>query len=145
MDIRHIEEKRKEGKVFVIQPKSPVNISRVEKNNDKLIEFLTYLPNFYEWNDYIFVHAGVNLKINNWKDTSIRDFMWIREDFHFTPNRLNKTIVFGHTETKILNKNNKYDIWINDNKIGIDGGAVYGGYLYGVILDVHGIQDYVYV
>ena len=36
--------------------------------------------------------------------------MWIREDFHFTPNRLNKTIVFGHTETKILNKNNKYDI-----------------------------------
>ncbi|PKE51217.1 serine/threonine protein phosphatase, partial [Macrococcoides caseolyticum] len=33
----------------------------------------------------------------------------------------------------------------NDNKIGIDGGAVYGGYLYGVILDVHGIQDYVYV
>ncbi|HGF7632967.1 TPA: serine/threonine protein phosphatase, partial [Enterococcus faecium] len=116
-----------------------------KKNNDKLIEFLTYLPNFYEWNDYIFVHAGVNLKINNWKDTSIRDFMWIREDFHFTPNRLNKTIVFGHTETKILNKNNKYDIWINDNKIGIDGGAVYGGYLYGVILDVHGIQDYVYV
>lgn len=117
----------------------------IKKNNDKLIEFLTYLPNFYEWNDYIFVHAGVNLKINNWKDTSIRDFMWIREDFHFTPNRLNKTIVFGHTETKILNKNNKYDIWINDNKIGIDGGAVYGGYLYGVILDVHGIKDYVYV
>lgn len=31
-----IEEKRKEGKVFVIQPKSPVNISRVEKNKDKL-------------------------------------------------------------------------------------------------------------
>ena len=30
------EEKRKEGKVFVIQPKSPVNISRVEKNKDKL-------------------------------------------------------------------------------------------------------------
>ncbi|MHC5838158.1 metallophosphoesterase, partial [Lactococcus lactis] len=70
---------------------------------------------------------------------------WIREDFHFTPNRLNKTIVFGHPETKILNKNNKYDIWIHDNKIGIDGGAVYGGYLYGVILDVEGIKDYVYV
>ena len=31
------------------------------------------------------------------------------------------------------------------DNISIDGGAVYGGYLYGVILDVHGIKDYVYV
>ena len=31
-----LEEKRKENKVFIIQPKEPVNISRVEKNKDKL-------------------------------------------------------------------------------------------------------------
>ncbi len=34
--IDFIEEKRKNGEVFVIQPKGPVNISRVEKDKTKL-------------------------------------------------------------------------------------------------------------
>ena len=34
--IDFIEEKRKSGEVFVIQPKEPVNISRVEKDKTKL-------------------------------------------------------------------------------------------------------------
>ncbi|MGY3749638.1 metallophosphoesterase [Vagococcus acidifermentans] len=109
----------------------------------ELIAFLSSLPLYYEWHDYVCVHAGVNLELNDWRHSSARDFVWIREPFHSGENRTGKVIIFGHTITPSLHGDNvTTDLWLQDNKIGIDGGAVYGGSMHGVIFDDKGIvQD----
>lgn len=109
-----------------------------------LKERLKNLPLYFEWGDFVFVHAGVDLSKKDWKKTNPRDFVWIREPFHTMKNKTGKTIVFGHTLTPALYGDNKTtDLWIQDNKIGIDGGAVYGGALHGVVFDSEKLlQDY---
>ncbi|MCC5896246.1 MAG: serine/threonine protein phosphatase [Alkalibacterium sp.] len=106
--------------------------------------FIESLPLKYEWEDYVFVHAGVNLTTSNWRETSDRDYVWIREGFYDQPNHTDKTFVFGHTVTAMLhNKQTNTDIWDSgDGKIGLDGGAVYGGTLHGVVFDSKGIIEH---
>ncbi|MFS7261381.1 metallophosphoesterase [Carnobacterium divergens] len=116
---------------------SPTEISMLVKSHyPELIEFLNGLPLYFEWQDYVFVHAGVDLTKSDWKKTSERDFMWIREPFHTGENKTGKTIVFGHTITPSLHGDNETtSLWQQDHKVGIDGGAVYGGVLHGVVFD----------
>ena len=95
-----------------------------------VIDFIKSRPNFYESDKHIFVHAGINPQASPWQNTSEHDFRWIRELFLHEPNHVNKKIVFGHTVTYKLHKRDFfYDAWIHENKIGIDGGCVYGGNL----------------
>lgn len=103
--------------------------------------FIESLPLKYEWEDYVFVHAGVDLTLDNWKETTDRDFVWIREGFYDQPNHTGRTFVFGHTVTAMLHEDrHNTNIWDSgDGKIGIDGGAVYGGTLHGIVLDKDGI------
>lgn len=100
------------------------------------VNFIKNLPNFIEWNNYVFVHAGVNLKKKNWKDTSSYDFQRIRKPFHNKVNKTGKIFVFGHQRTEFLNNDKSSNIWISPckTKIGIDGGAVYGNLLHGLII-----------
>lgn len=123
---------------------SPTEISMLIKSQYKeLISFLRELPLYYEWYDYLFVHAGINLEKDNWQDTSERDFLWIRKEFHEGKNHTNKTIVFGHTPAMYLfNDTTTTKLWQMDRKIGIDGGGVYGGSIHGVVFNPQGIvQD----
>ncbi|WP_027108229.1 metallophosphoesterase family protein [Lacticigenium naphthae] len=110
----------------------------------KLLPFLKELPLYYEWGNYLFVHAGVNLMKSNWQDSDEQDFVWIREGFFDQPNNTDKIIVFGHTVTSMLHKNRKdTSIWDSgDGKIGLDGGAVYGGTLHGVVFDKEGMKEH---
>lgn len=98
------------------------------------ISFLSELPRYFEWNKYVFVHAGVDLTMHDWKETALDDFCWIREEFHYQPNNTDKMFIFGHTPTKYLNLDESTDVWISPckTKIGIDGGAVFGGQLHGL-------------
>ncbi|WP_307433480.1 metallophosphoesterase family protein [Bacillus sp. V2I10] len=91
------------------------------------LEFIEKLPYFYENEDYIFVHAGINPNLKNWKMTDEKDFMWIRDQFLFNDHTHNHTIVHGHTPNTLIHKSN--DIYIGNNKIGIDGSCAYGGQL----------------
>ncbi|WP_041556762.1 metallophosphoesterase [Carnobacterium sp. 17-4] len=98
--------------------------------------FLESLPLYYEWGRFLFVHAGVDLSKSDWHQTSSEDYVWIRDVFHKAKNTTGKIIVFGHTITPFLYGDNQTtDLWIKDNKIGIDGGAVYGGALHGVLFN----------
>lgn len=109
------------------------------------LSFLKSLPVYYEYYDYIFVHAGIDFNQFNWKETSPYDFRRIRDDFHKGINHTNKTIVFGHHLTRMLNENESNDIWISPckTKIGIDGGASKGGLLHGLVInDNHEYQLY---
>lgn len=124
---------------------SPTEIAMMMKFHYKdFLAFLATLPLYYEWENYIFVHAGVDLDKKDWHNSNPEDFLWIRHPFHQKKNRTGKTIVFGHTPTFVLHgDNDNSDIWIRDGKIGIDGGAVYGGTLHGVVFDKDGLKhDY---
>lgn len=104
-----------------------------------LWNFLKNLPLYIETDKYIFVHAGVDLRLPDWKDTIPKDFFWIRAPFHEGKNTTGKTIIFGHTPTPHLHGDKKNtDVWEQDQKIGLDGGAVYGGVLYGLHLNQEG-------
>lgn len=126
---------------------SPTEISMmIQSRYSELIKFLVQRPLYYEWENYLFVHAGVDLTKKDWRKTSPRDFIWIREPFHEGKNNTGKTIVFGHTITPMLHGDMQTtDLWIHDHKIGMDGGAVFGGSLHGVVFDKEGIlQDIEY-
>ncbi|MFC3633967.1 metallophosphoesterase [Enterococcus rivorum] len=126
---------------------SPTEIALMIRTKYKdLITFLTERPLYFEWENYIFVHAGVDLTKKDWHKTSPHDFIWIREPFHQGKNQTGKKIVFGHTITPMLHGDMETtDLWLSDNKIGIDGGAVFGGSVHGVIFDKKGIvQDIEY-
>lgn len=108
------------------------------------IAFMRALPYYYDWKDHVFVHAGVNLLHDDWRDTRDSDFCWIRRDFHYKPNDTDKIFVFGHTPTPILNVDKSYDIWFSPckTKIGLDGGAVFGGLLHGLHVTPDGYDTY---
>ncbi|MEH7524971.1 hypothetical protein V7149_17075, partial [Bacillus sp. JJ1503] len=91
------------------------------------IQFLLNLPYYHETKDYIFVHAGINPFISDWK-TDISNLNWIRWDFINNPIRnVVQTIVFGHTTCRTIHNSN--NIWLSDDKIGIDGACCFGGQL----------------
>lgn len=115
----------------------------IKEENAWLLPFLDSLILKYEWGDFVLVHAGVNLTLDDWKDSKPHDYVWIREGFLDQKNSFDKTFIFGHTVTATLhNKPNDFSIWgSGDGKIGIDGGAVYGGQLNGLLIDKHNILE----
>lgn len=93
------------------------------------IDFIRSLDYYHETDEYIFVHAGLDPDLSL-EDTDPNILIWIRDKFH-QGYKGDKTVVFGHTPTPLLHKDDKnYDIYYGPNKIiGIDGAAVYGGQL----------------
>lgn len=112
------------------------NVSDIKEKYPWLLPMLKDLPLYYEWGDYLFVHAGVDMSLKHWQDSSPTDFVWIREGFYNHPNTTGKKVVFGHTVTTTLHSDPpNWEIWESgDGLFGLDGGAVYGGQLHGVVL-----------
>lgn len=98
----------------------------------KELKFLDNLDCYYESDNIIFVHAGINLRADNWR-LSKNDLLWIRNDFFYSSVSPEKRVFFGHTPTRMLHRGNVESdkIWISpDNmKVGIDGAASMGGKL----------------
>lgn len=117
---------------------TPEHLANLMKEKyPEVIQFIRDMPYFHESEYFIFVHAGVNLVYSDWKNSSEADFVWIRQPFHYGINETGKTIVFGHTTTRVLNEDKSNDVWISPckTKIGIDGGAVFDGQLNGLVID----------
>ncbi|MFC3801438.1 metallophosphoesterase family protein [Cohnella sp. GCM10012308] len=106
------------------------------------IRFLEHLQYYYEDDRFIYVHAGLNPDIRNWRQQSVMDYLFIREAFYKHPVRAGKTVVFGHT--KAIELHNKPDVWFGGDKIGIDGGCSYG-YQLNALEIVDGAVTQVYV
>ncbi|MFA9414691.1 MULTISPECIES: metallophosphoesterase [unclassified Streptococcus] len=109
----------------------------------EMVDQIRQFPYLYETQEYLFVHAGIDLSLPDVRETADYDKVWLRQPFHEGQNQTGKRIVFGHTPTKYLFDRQDYldQIWTTeDGKIGIDGGAVYGGVLHGVVLDKEGIR-----
>jgi len=117
-----------------------------------IVNFLANLPYLaevkIEEQNYVLVHAGLNVEDVSAPGGAItadvlprqytNDLVWIREKF-FTKKALPRSItVFGHTPTSIIKKRNGGKVWRDtrwSDKIGIDGGCVYGGSLLALRLD----------
>ncbi|MFP4039307.1 MAG: metallophosphoesterase family protein [Desulfosudaceae bacterium] len=81
------------------------------------LDFFNSLQLYYETDDYIFVHAGLRegVALDHQKP---EDLLWIRKSFINSDYDFGKKVIFGHTPFS--------EVMIQDNKIGIDTGAVYG-------------------
>lgn len=128
----------------LVQTLSPEKLAeRMQQDFHKEIEFLRSLPDYVEQGEYLYVHAGVDLTLADWKNSGKLFFRSIREPFHNGTNHTGKTIVFGHTPTRRLHKDKRDDIWTShcQTKIGIDGAAVFGGKLHGLRIKGNGDFD----
>ena len=95
---------------------------------EKHVEFIRSLDYFYETDDYIFVHGGVEPGTPVEESDPFK-LIWIREEFYLGYNG-EKTVVFGHTPTSILQGKGNHNVYFGENNvIGIDGAAAYGGRL----------------
>jgi len=84
--------------------------------------FFKHLRLYYETEDYIFVHAGIypGRALSEQKED---DLLWIRGEFIYSDFDIKKKVIFGHTPSR------SFIPYFDKSKIGIDTGAVYGGFL----------------
>ena len=87
---------------------------------DDHMEFFKSLRLYYETEEFIFVHAGLRPRVPL-EDQHTEDLLWIRDKFVGSKYDFGKRVIFGHTPLK--------QPLVEDNKIGIDTGAVYGNKL----------------
>lgn len=104
-----------------------------------LVSWLESLVYYTTFGNHIIVHAGVDFSKSDWRFTSLHDFLWIREGFHFEKNTTGRNIIFGHTPVQTLH--DTVEPWKRDGKWGIDGGNVYGGSLIGLRIDKENVND----
>ncbi len=87
---------------------------------DSHLAFFQTLRRMYETPDYLFVHAGIRPMVGLAQQT-LRDVLWIRQEFFQFMGRFPKPVVFGHTPLR--------QVLLAEDRIGIDTGCVYGGKL----------------
>lgn len=104
------------------------------------LKFLDRLPMVFETEHCIFVHAGINLKINDWRDDT-RCMNEIRNPFIYSSKKAPKRVFFGHTPTGLI-RDDETDcsVWISDqgDKVGLDGACSMGGQLNSLRVNQHG-------
>jgi serine/threonine protein phosphatase 1 len=107
---KDLDELRGEGAYQMLRSAIPANH----------VEFFNSLPLFYETPEAYFCHAGVDLSKPLAGQTA-DDLLWIRRKFIQDPRPTPKLVVFGHSpvEKTLLDK----------DRINLDTGCVYGGFL----------------
>ena len=82
--------------------------------------FIDSLPLMFEYENFIFVHAGLN-PLKTYEQTE-HDLLWIRDKWWEAPRFIkDKVIVFGHTNTAYLGSPG--EVFVGDGIIGIDTGV----------------------
>lgn len=96
----------------------------IKEDFAELVAFLETLPFYIEMEDWLFVHAGVNPFLPDWRMTPDAELRWIREMFYQYTNETGKRIMFGHTPIPYLPNGKGMPLWTNNDGtlIGIDGG-----------------------
>lgn len=90
------------------------------------LEFINGLALYYEGDDFIAVHAGLNPNAACLEAQDEFDMLWIREDFYRANKRWEKTVIFGHTPVMAFGSRGPVYRDEQRNIIGIDAGVIYG-------------------
>ncbi|PGK51437.1 hypothetical protein CN918_26970 [Priestia megaterium] len=112
--------------------RTPTYIAEYIKTNyAEEVAFLKNLREYYSYENWVFVHAGVNLKLRNWENSTESNLRWKNDLFLYEKNESENCYVFGHTPTQNLHRDQRTEVWISPckTKFGLDGGIVYGGQL----------------
>lgn len=76
--------------------------------NYNVLEWIKKMPLFFETDTMVFVHAGIDPKQYDWKNTSEDYMLWDIEDSHKScPNVENKIVVIGHHHAARVRENGK--------------------------------------
>jgi serine/threonine protein phosphatase 1 len=100
------------------------NVYMVEEIPSKYIEWINKLLYHYSYNNYLFVHAGVDFTKYNFLND--KNFILttrktiFNKDSHHTP-----ILIHGHTPQRLDEIINNFKNLENNKIIGIDGGCVY--------------------
>lgn len=89
-------------------------------------EFYRGLLLYFEGDDFIAVHAGLNPTIDMMENQTEHDLLWIRQEFYNARKRWDKTVIFGHTPTAYLSQEGVY-FDTKRNIIALDSGVIMGG------------------
>ena len=65
---------------------------RVKTEATDLVDFIRQMPFLLETERYIFVHAGLDLELKDWRETSDYQKVWIRAPFHEGSNQTGKKL-----------------------------------------------------
>ncbi|QHW32742.1 serine/threonine protein phosphatase [Paenibacillus rhizovicinus] len=113
-------------------PENLVEIRGYMERYSPHIQFLKGLPYYYEDDDYIYVHAGLNPRYRQLADQDVHDMLYIKEEFYMNQTNREKVVVFGHTLATDIH--GVPEVWLGGDKIGIDGGCAFGYQLNGLAL-----------
>ncbi len=92
-------------------------------------EFFSGLRLYYEGEDFIAVHAGLNPGKDSLEAQEEHDLLWIREQFFTKEKRWDKTVIFGHTPVSYISREAPVYDDKKRNIIGIDSGVIMGNQL----------------
>ena len=98
------------------------NINHTIELDYKYLEFFAGLPYYYELNDFIIVHAGLNFEIDD-PFTDLNAMVWQRNPYIDLNKTKGKRLIVGHTPVPLEIIKASLDI----GKIYLDGGCVYAG------------------
>jgi serine/threonine protein phosphatase 1 len=87
---------------------------------DRHLQFLKSLQLYFQFADFLFVHAGVRPRVKL-MDQEERDLLWIRDEFLDYPKPFDFFVVHGHTPV--------YAPDVRSNRLNIDTGAYVTGQL----------------
>jgi serine/threonine protein phosphatase 1 len=108
-----------------------------------VIEWMRELPLYYEDEHAIYVHAGLEGEIGDWKapsESRAKVLLWTR-DVQFYNGYRGKRVVFGHSNTKELPDGSPDSVWRSDALVGVDTAAGMGGFLSALELPALQVYD----
>ncbi|WP_152656596.1 metallophosphoesterase family protein [Oceanobacillus sp. CFH 90083] len=101
----------------------------IKETDREHLAFLSNLPYYFETEKHLFVHAGIDPSLADWKNTPDYDKIWIRHEFLGFDHPHHFTVVHGHSPTQYIRGRKDNSIFFGNKKIGIDGACAYGGRL----------------
>lgn len=100
-------------------------INKVNELEDIYVSFFRSLIYFYQYENYIFVHAGFNESLSD-PFSDKYSMIWIRTENYTHPLLTAKTIVHGHNPVTVTECSQ--NVASGSNIINIDTGCVYSNY-----------------
>lgn len=88
--------------------------SYIQKEYPGLKKFIKDMPLWFETDHTVFVHAGLNPELSNWRETDEHYALWDIADAHKKVPSCDKLIVFGHYHTDQVAEQAKRE---GDNKV----------------------------